>query len=342
MAAKKPHKRGVGSAGSTSQLSLGTAQKRPKMALSFGRKSASEGRASAAASRRRVTFKGLAIGLAVLFALSLAGAIGIVVLSHTDAFTIASIDAESTEHVSSTDIASLAGVTAGTTLLNYDEATIVSNLKRNPWIADVSISRVFPDRLRISVTERTIGAYVMMNSGSVIWCLGNDDVWIEPVKIPVAEGQSIVETALAVAMERNALLISDVPQTVSPVEGGPADDEVFVAIRSYRDELSPDLWNQIVSINASSVEGISCLLKSGVELSLGAPTSIQAKETVIEQLMAKYPNRLTYINVRVPANPSYRMVDSESVEGGTGAIGDVVQSTGTSAAPEETGDEAQG
>lgn len=161
------------------------------------------------------------------------------------------------------------------------------------------------------------------------------------MKIAVEEGQSIVETALAVAMENNALLISDVPQTVSPVAGAPADDEVFVAIRTYREELSDDLWSQVVSVNASSVEGISCILKSGVELSLGAPTSIQAKETVIDQLMTKYPNRLTYINVRVPANPSYRMVDSESVEGGTGAIGDVSQSDASQGAAGE-GDASQG
>ena len=42
----------------------------------------------------------------------------------------------------------------------------------------------------------------------------------------------------------------------------------------------------------------------------------------MQQLLAKYPNRITYINVRVPSSPSYRMLDSDAVQEGTGAYGD--------------------
>ena len=277
----------------------------------------------ASAPRREFPLKAIAIALASLVALFIAGAIAIVVLSNTDAFTISSISAEPTEHITSEDIAALAGVPEGTTLLNYDETLIVNNLHRNPWVKDVRLSREFPDRLRVELTERTVSAIVMMNSGSVIWCLGDDDVWIEPVKIVTGEGQSIIEAALAYVSGTDTLVITDVPQTVNPVAGAHADDDVFEAIRTYRSTLSKDFWNNIVSINASSIEGISCILKNGVEVSLGSPTSIETKEAVVEQLMAKYPNRLTYINVRVPSNPSYRMVDTESVESGTGATGDL-------------------
>lgn len=334
MADKKPHKREATSLGSTAQLEkvgASTEKRGIRFKLPFGKGAAKTKRASAP---RHVPVRGIAITIGVICILLLVGAISLVVLSHTDAFTITSIDAEASEHVSSEDIAALAGVPEGTTLLNYDEAAIVANLKRNPWIADVSISRAFPDRLRVTVTERTVRAYVMMNSGSVTWCMGDDGVWVEPIKFEVGEGQSIAEAALAASIETGALLITDVPQTVNPMAGQPADDEVFQAINSYHEEFSDELWNQIVSINASSVEGISCILESGIEISLGSPTSITAKETVIQQLLSKYPNRLTYINVRVPASPSYRMVETESVEGGTGAIGDVA--TGTTPAPTET------
>lgn len=298
--------------------------------------SARGGRGTKATPRRTLPLKGIAIALVSLVALFIAGAIALVVLSHTDAFTISSISAEPTEHISADDIAALAGVPEGTTLLNYDETLIVDNLHRNPWVKDVRLSREFPDRLKVEVTERTVTTIVMMNSGSVVWCMGDDDVWIEPVKIVAGEGQSIIEAALAYVSGTETLVITDVPQTVNPVAGTHADDEVFDAIRTYRVNLSPDFWNEIVSINASSVEGISCILKSGVEISLGAPTSIETKEAVIDQLMAKYPNRLTYVNVRVPSNPSYRMVDTESVESGTGATGDLEAAPSTTeAAPAE-------
>ena len=283
--------------------------------------------AKASAPRRQLPLKAIAIALAAVVALFIAGAAAIVVLSHTDAFTISSISAEPTEHISAEDIAALAGVPEGTTLLNYDEALIVNNLRRNPWVKDVKLSREFPDRLRVEITERTVTSIVMMNSGSVTWCMGDDDVWIEPVKIVAGEGQSIIEAALAYVSGSETLVITDVPQTVNPVAGTVAEDEVFEAIRAYRTELSKDFWDQIVSINASSIEGISCVLKSGIEISLGVPSNIETKEAVIDQLMAKYPNRLTYINVRVPSNPSYRMVDTESVEGGCGATGDISAAT---------------
>lgn len=288
----------------------------------------------AARAQRAITLKGIAITVGIVVVLMLAGAIGLVVLSHTDAFTITSIDTESTEHVTAADIATLAGVPEGTTLLNYDEALIIQNLSRNPWIKHVSLSRAFPDRLRIVVEERTVESLVMMNAGSVIWSLGDDNVWIEPVKLDIPEGKTVSEVALEAAVGLDALLITDVPQAVSPVAGAPADDEVFAAISTFREEFSSDFWDQIVSINASSLEGISCTLASGLEISLGSATSVTAKEAVIQQLLAKYPNRLTYINVRVPANPSYRMVETESVEQGTGIVPDLSAISEVPAQPE--------
>ena len=327
MADRKPHKREApsraqASASRRTKASGASASSTTRTrAVSAGTRTSAK---RAAANRRQFPLKGIAIALASLVALFIAGAIALVVLSHTDAFTISSINAEPTEHITAEDIAALAGVPEGTTLLNYDETLIVDNIRRNPWVKSVKLSREFPDRLRVEVTERTVTSIVMMNSGSVIWCMGDDGVWIEPVKIVAGEGQSIIEAALAYVAGTETLVITDVPQTVNPVAGSPAEDDVFKALDEYRAGLSGEFWDQIVSINASSVEGISCILQSGVEVSLGSPTSIETKESVVEQLMAKYPNRLTYINVRVPSNPSYRMVDTESVEGGTGATGDLV------------------
>ena len=330
---RKPHKRESIAPSSTAQI--GTVPASGKGASSKPKKAKREQRAHK--PKGQLSVRALAIALGLVCTLLLASAIGIVVLSHTDAFSITSIEAEPTEHVSTENIATLAGIPEGTTLLNYDEALIVENLKHNPWVEDVTVSRVFPDKLKLTVTERKVSSYVMMNSASVIWCMGEDNVWIEPVKITAASGKSVAETALAMAVEQGTLLVTDVPLTVNPVAGEIADDEVFKAIHTYRDEFSDEFWEQIVSINAPSVEGLSCILRSGVEISLGAALNVAAKETVITQLMAKYPNRLTYINVRVPSSPSYRMVDSDavSVVEGTGAIGDVPLNT-----PTDTGAEA--
>ena len=76
-----------------------------------------------------------------------------------------------------------------------------------------------------------------------------------------------------------------------------------------------------MSFSASSLDSISCVLENGVEISLGPATSVDSKESVIKEILSKYAGKLTYINVRVPSKPSYRMVSSDSVGQGSGTSG---------------------
>ena len=48
---------------------------------------------------------------------------------------------------------------------------------------------------------------------------------------------------------------------------------------------------------------------------------MDSKESVIKEILSKYAGKLTYINVRVPSKPSYRMVSSDSVGQGSGTSG---------------------
>ncbi len=262
--------------------------------------------------------------------------VGFIALSSSPMFTIASIDAEDTEHLSAENIAKLANVEEGTTLLTFDSATITENLKRNPWVGTVSFTREFPDRLKIEVTERRVDCVVKMSTGSVCWCLGEDGVWIEPVNLTVADGQSADDVALALAQKMDALLITGVPTSLSPTAGESSNDEVLKAIAAYREQFSEDFSSQVVCYSASSVESVGCTLKSGIEISLGSPTNIDVKEAVIGQILEKHPNQITYINVRVPSQPSYRRIGTESVSEGSGIQVDDSLPVDDSSAPTQT------
>ena len=160
-----------------------------------------------------------------------------------------------------------------------------------------------------------------MSSRSVAWYLGEGEVWLEPVNLDVSDNQSADDVALEKATSVGAILITGVPATVDPVAGSKATDDVITAVRSYLDGFSSDFASQIVSFTAPSEASISCVLTSGVEISLGSPSDISSKEEVVQSLLAEYPNELTYINVRVPSSPSYRKIDSSNVTAGTGATG---------------------
>lgn len=317
-----------------------TAQARPSVLHPQRASRPQSGREAREARARQVrTADAMGIVMRVVVVVAVVAAVlgvAFLVLSNTSTFQITSIDAVASDHVSADDIQKLAKVEEGTTLLNVDTNAITQNLMKNPWVESVSVEREFPDKLKISVTERTVEAVVVMSSRSVAWYLGEGEVWLEPVNLDVSDGQSADDVALEKATSVDAILITGVPATVDPVAGSKATDDVIVAIRSYLDGFSSDFASQIVSFTAPSEASISCVLSSGVEVSLGSPSDISSKEEVVKSLLAEYPDELTYINVRVPSSPSYRKIDSSNVTAGTGATGGPAATDSTSATGSST------
>ena len=302
---------------------------------------------SAHDTRGRGPIRTIIITLVLLAALLAAALVGFIVLSNMPVFTITSIDTADTEHLTKENIAKLADVPEGTTLLTIDEVAVSENLMRNPWGKEVSFAREFPDKLQISVTERVVGCLVKMSTGSVCWLLGDDNVWIEPVNLTVKDGQSADDAALALAQEMGAVLVTDVPMSMSPTAGSAAADDELKAVSAYQEQFSEAFAAQIVRFSAAGPESISCTLKSGVEVSLGMPTNIDLKEEVITSILERHPSQITYINVRVPSQPSYRRLGVETVTDGTGieldgVAGTDVQQTGTDSQDGQNGQGSQG
>lgn len=298
-------------------------------AASVGSKGRSGGLGKPAKKKRsaHISLKGILIGIAALAVVLLVTWVALIA-SH--AFVITSIECKSTKHVDSATVETLADVPEGSTLLTVDVDSIVSGIKKNPWIANVKVERVFPDKLRIVLTERKVGAIVVMATDGVAWNLGDDVVWIEPLKLDVPEGSSASEVALQLASEEGCLLICDVPSSVTPKAGhAVSSGDVMGDAIEYLDGFSDDFKSQIVSFSIPSAESISCTLKNGVAVSLGSPENISDKETVIKAILEKYPDQITYINVRVPSSPSFRRIDADSVQAGTGATGDATASPDT-------------
>lgn len=254
-----------------------------------------------------------AVGLAVLIAFF--------VLRDSAIFSVDNVVIEGTTHVSESDVRNLLSLEDGTTLLNVDKDQINEQLKRDPWVASVEVERQFPHTVKLTVVEQQVDMLVVMNSGSLGWYLGSSGSWIEPTKIEVSEGQSVNDAALAKARAEGVVLVTGVPATVNPASAQPASDDVLTAVKSFREGFSSEFAAKVVSYDASSTDAISCVLESGVQISLGSATSISYKEQVASALLEKYPGQITYINVRKPASASVRKVGSVDVTQGTGADG---------------------
>lgn len=274
-------------------------------------------------ARRMLRIVAVASGALIL--ILVAFAIAMAILANTSAFAVTGIETFDSEHITAEEVARLADIDEGVTLFNVDSGAIEEGVKRNPWVASVDVERVFPDKLRLNVHERTLGAVVSMSAGGIAWLLGDDNVWIEPLKFEVSKNQSANDVALEQASSLGVILIADVPASVSPSAGSPCTDEAIQAVMSVASQLSDEFTQRIVCYSASSEDDISLTLENGIEISFGSDSSVAAKEEVASRIMNEYGGQITYINVRIPSRPTYRRVDSEYVREGSGATGNAVE-----------------
>lgn len=295
-------------------------------------------RGAQAESPTATVMRRVAIGAAVIASLGLVALVALLVMAQLPVFVITGIDAQASEHVSAETIAKLAAVDEGTTLLSVDTGAIAENVSQNPWVKSVNITREFPDKLGVSVEERSVAAIVVCGAGTSAWSLGDDGVWIEPTQLDTSVSDDVTTQALVKAEELGCLLITNVPTSVNPAQGSASTDDAILDVLSYQQQLPEQITSQAQVYYAASSGSISVILKSGLEVSLGSATDVSAKAQALLEIMANYGDQLTYVNVRVPSKPAYRKVADGTTL--TGVEGTVAQKLEEEAAAKATTDEA--
>lgn len=114
-------------------------------------------------------------------------------------FNISSIALGGQVQLTREQILAAAGVTGRTSLLflNADDARI--RLKANPWIADATVLKLYPDRLHISVTERK--AYALWQKDGRVSVIAKDGTVLENyvsapfAQLPLVVGQGAAARA---------------------------------------------------------------------------------------------------------------------------------------------------
>ncbi len=257
-------------------------------------------------------------------------------------FQIRRIVVMPTERVSETQVSDLAAIPAGSTLFGFDEAGVEQRLMANPWISSVRLTRNLPDTLTVEVTERKVAAIVMLSNGQAAWRLSTDGVWIEPVELSAITADNGADSydvqAKNAAANEGVVYVSEAAATLAPEEGKACADEGLLGLIQYIETFTPALRDQIVSACATSKESIAVVLSNGIKVSLGAPDDIELKEQTVLGILDKFQGQISYINVRTPANPTYRgLTDGAASAGTDGASGDALpyQANAT-----QTGDQA--
>ena len=93
-------------------------------------------------------------------------------------FRIVSIALSGEHHVSREQLLAAAGVTGTTSLLFLDLDDARERLRTNPWIADATLLKLYPDRLQIDIKERE--AFALWQQGGRVSVVAGDGTVLEP------------------------------------------------------------------------------------------------------------------------------------------------------------------
>ncbi len=234
---------------------------------------------------------------------------GLAVLYNSDVLAVEQVSVSGVEHLSSEELTELAAIPEGSTLLNVDANGISSRLSSNPWVASVTVDRVFPHGINLNITERTIVAVVEVtvddSKNTERWVLAADGMWL--MRIPdqdSEEGKALPEQVYKDADA--ALEITDIPYGSTPEAGSFCNNANIENALAIIDGMTTELADQVKSVSAASSDSTTLTLDSGVEIAFGDGNDIRDKERVCLELLSKYPDQISYINVRTVNNPVWR------------------------------------
>lgn len=266
-----------------------------RKALDKGRR-AGDIRAEQRAKRQRWQYLRYIARIAIVIAVILLIIFGSIFVYRSDLFHVNNVQVNGSAHLTSQEITSIAAVSDDSTLLRLDSKGIKDRLEDNAWVQNAAIHRVFPDTIVIDITEREPGAVVKINDRSN-WVISTDGAWLSAATTDDWE---------------NAMKIIDVsPSMPAPISGAMCADGGINNALDILNSISDDLRSRIVSISAESSIKTSLNLVDGVTVAFGDSSDIEVKEAVINSLLNEYEGRISYINVRVPTRPTYRMLEGE-------------------------------
>lgn len=253
-------------------------------------------RAEQRAKRQRAQYLKYIARIAIVIAVVLLIVFGSIFVYRSDLFHVNNVQVNGSLHLTSQEIASIAAVSDDSTLLRLDSKGIEERLEDNAWVQSASIHRVFPDTIVIDIVEREPGAVAKINDKSN-WVISTDGTWLSAATTDDWE---------------NAMKIIDVsPSMSAPISGSDCTDGGILNALEILNSISDDLKSRIVSISAESSIKTSLNLEDGVTVAFGDSSDIDVKEAVINSLLDEYAGKISYINVRVPTRPTYRMLEGE-------------------------------
>jgi cell division protein FtsQ len=103
-------------------------------------------------------------------------------LGNAAGFRIVSITLSGNHQISREEVLATAGITGTTSLLFLDVDDVRERLKRNPWIADATVLKLYPGALEIGIRERV--PFALWQKDRRVSVISDDGTVLEPYVAP--------------------------------------------------------------------------------------------------------------------------------------------------------------
>jgi cell division protein FtsQ len=217
-------------------------------------------------------------------------------LLHSRYLSARVVTAAATAHTPEAEIVAASGLTARTPMIDVDPGQVSARVDRLPWVGRTTVTRQWPDGVRIDVTERTPVAVVSV-----------------PAR-PATKATAAVPARWAL-VDRTGRVLTDLPsppagtvQVVAPVVPGPpgttlgriADPALTVAAT-----LPKAFGAQVTTVAVGSHGDVTASLTSPVTVRFGNSTQLRQKyESVAAILAGATLSPGDIIDVSVPGSPT--------------------------------------
>jgi len=235
-------------------------------------------------TRGRQSLKLLAAVVAVL-----AVAVGGYLIVNSDYWLIKSITVVGNRRLTSKQVVDEACVDYKTSLLRLPAAEITANVKKDPWVEDVQLSRVLPNRLTIQIKERE--AFVGLKQGDKVLVLDKTGFVVQSME------STTTETSMPV--------ISDIKVGRLRV-GDQGKGAVLEGALKSLGRLTPELRAKATWVSVPSIEKLTFQTVDGLEIVYGGPEDAPKKNFVIKKILQDASGKIVHINVTAPDNPVVR------------------------------------
>lgn len=220
--------------------------------------------------RRRRWLRWLWVALA--FAV-VAGAVYLVGFSPV--LAVATVDISGTKVTAKEEVAEVAAITPGTPLVRVDVAGVAERVAGLPPVAEVSVTRQWPDTVQIAITER------------------------EP-RLVIASGVGyLVADATGVVFDT----AGSRPKGLVLVEASPRDQQAIADSGVVFSALSAATAKKVNVVRAPGRDSISLLLDEGVRVFWGSAEQSELKSEVLDALLEQEGS---VFDVSAPAHPTRR------------------------------------